>query len=283
MRYDRSQLWREAAAGLAVWSLAALALTGLVLYAVLWTSPEEGAAPTLLGLSLDQWADVHDVLGIAFLVAALATLALGRPAWPVAPAAHGLAAAAVTVIVGLTLMHLPPATWLLPEGYPREAVESADEEPGALPYPGAGDEPLAAVAREMAMDPTRVVIALQEAGLHFESLDETLEAIAGHNGTTAAAVYDAIRHLEAPLLAPHEETPFDLVESRFMGHDVRGKTVAQLAEAASVPLDLALRRLRAAGIDAKPGELADTVASNSGVTPMDVLAALVVEGYRPRR
>lgn len=276
-------LWREIAAGLALWNVGALALTGLVLYVLLWSGADGQADGALLGLSLDAWADLHDVLGVAFLASVVAVLALGRPVWPAAPTAHGLAAAAVTLLAGLTLMQLPPATWLLPPDGEIEIAEPVDEEAGELPYPGADEDPVAAVARQMGMDETRVAIALQEAGLHYDTLDDSLESIAARNDTSAEAVYEAIRHLEAPVLAPHEETSIDIVESRFMGHEVRGKTVEQLAKAASVPLELALRRLRAAGMEANPQDQADTVAARSGVTPMDVLAALVIEGYRPRR
>lgn len=276
-------LWREIAAGLALWSVGALALTGLVLYVLLWSGADGHADGGLLGLSLDAWADLHDVLGVAFLASVVAVLALGRPVWPTAPTAHGLAAATVTLLAGLTLMQLPPATWLLPADGEIEMAEPVDEEASDLPYPGADEDPVAAVARQMGMDETRVVIALQEAGLRYDTLDDSLESIAARNDTSAEAVYEAIRHLEAPVLAPHEETSIDIVESRFMGHEVRGKTVEQLATAASVPLELALRRLRAAGMEANPQDQADTVAARSGVTPMDVLAALVIEGYRPKR
>lgn len=276
-------LWREIAAALALWTVGALALTGLVLYVLLWSGADGDPDGGLLGLSLDAWADLHDVLGVAFLASAVAVLALGRPTWPMAPPAHGLAAATVTLLAGMTLMQLPPATWLLPADDGVETAEPVGEEASDLPYPGADEDPVRAVAQQMGMDQTRVAIALQEAGLSYDSLDDSLETIAARNDTNAGAVYEAIRHLEAPVLAPHEETAVDIVESRFMGHEVRGKTVEQLAKAASVPLELALRRLRAAGMEAGPQDQADTVAARSGVTPMDVLAALVIEGYRPRR
>jgi hypothetical protein len=275
--------WREIAAGLALWSVGALAVTGLALYVLLWSGAGESGDSGLLGLSLDAWADLHDVLGVAFFASLLAMLALGRPVWPTAPQAHGLAAATLTLLAGLTLMQLPPATWLLPADDEIEYAEPADEAASALPYPGATEDPVAVVARQMGMEETRVAIALQEAGLRYDSLDDSLESIATRNDTSAEAVYEAIRHLEAPALAPPEETAVDIVEARFMGHEVRGKTVEQLAGAASVPLELALRRLRAAGMEANPQDQADAVAARSGVTTMDVLAALVIEGYRARR
>ena len=276
-------LWREIAAALALWTVGALALTGLVLYVLLWSGADANPDGGLLGLPLDAWADLHDVLGVAFLASAVAVLALGRPVWPTAPPAQGLAAATVTLLAGLTLMQLPPATWLLPTDDGIELAEPVDEEASGLPYPGADEDPLAIVARQMGMDETRIAIALQEAGLRYDTLNDSLDSVAARNDTSAEAVYEAIRHLEAPVPAPDEETSIDIVESRFLGHEVRGKTVEQLATAASVPLELALRRLRAAGMDAGPQDQADTVAARSGVTPMDVLAALVIEGYRPKR
>jgi predicted DNA-binding protein YlxM (UPF0122 family) len=155
-----------------------------------------------------------------------------------------------------------------------EWIAAADDE---LPYPEAADEPLAQVARNLGMDATRVAIALQEAKLRFTGLDESLAEIAEHNGTTSLAVYDAIRHLEAPVLAPHEEGTLDLIQARFADRDIRTRSVAQLADEVSVPLETALKRLQAVGIESEASTTAGTLAAQHGLDPIDIVVVLALD------
>ncbi len=207
------QSWVEIAGALTAWSLGLLAATGLVLYGIPWAGDEvDFAAWRVLGLDAEQWADLHRVAGVALFAAAAAAVALGRFELTRRRSVHALAAALVVLLVVSTLLHWPPVSWLLggaPSEVTGETAETADE---GLPYPEAVDEPLAQLARNLGMDTTRVTIALQEAKLRFQGLDESLAEIAEHNGTTPEAVYDALRHLEAPALAPHEEGTLDLIE-----------------------------------------------------------------------
>lgn len=269
--------WQEIAGALAAWALALLAVTGLVLYGIPWASDEvELAAWQVLGLDAQQWADLHRVGGIALLLAVGAALALGRLELTGRRLPHALAAAVVLLLAVTTVLRWPPASWLLvgEADVEAEIVDAADE---GLPYPEAGDEPLAQLARQLGMDETRVAIALQEAGLRFADLDESLAEIAAHNGTTAQAVYDAIRHLEAPVLAPHEESTLDLIEARFAGRDIQTRSIAQLADETSVPLETALARLRAVGIDAEASTTAGTLAAKHDLEPIDVVVVLALD------
>ena len=216
-RHDRLG-WQEMAGALAAWSLGLLAATGLVLYGIPWAAEDtELAAWRVLGLDAEQWADLHRVAGVALFAAAAGAVALGRLELTRRRSVHALAAALVVLLVVSTLLHWPPVSWLL-AGAPSETTgEIAGTTDEGLPYPEAVDEPLAQLARNLGMDTTRVTIALQEAKLRFQGLDESLAEIAERNGTSPEAVYDAIRHLEAPALAPHEEGTLDLIEARFDG------------------------------------------------------------------
>jgi predicted DNA-binding protein YlxM (UPF0122 family) len=272
------QLWREIAGAVAAWALGLLALTGLVLYGIPWAgNAAELAGFTVLGLDAQQWADLHRVGGIGLFVAAAVALALGRLELTRRRSAHAVGAAIVLLLAATTLLRWPPASWLLEDDGGPEATEwiaAADDE---LPYPEAADEPLAQVARNLGMDSTRVAIALQEAKLRFTGLDESLAEIAEHNGTTPQAVYDAIRHLEAPVLAPHEEGTLDLIQARFADRDIRTRSVAQLADEVSVPLETALKRLQAVGIEAEASTTAGTLAAQHGLDPIDIVVVLALD------
>ena len=276
-RHDRLG-WQEMAGALAAWSLGLLAATGLVLYGIPWAAEDtELAAWRVLGLDAQQWADLHRVAGIALFVAAAAAVALGRLELPRRRLAHAAAAGLVTLLVAATLLRWPPVSWLLEDDAAfatPEVVETVEE---GLPYSEAAEEPLAQVARNLGMDATRVAIALQEAKLRFQGLDETLAEIAENNGTTAQAVYDAIRHLEPPAVAPNAEGTLDLIEARFAGRDIRTRSIAQLADEVSVPLETALQRLAALGIEADPSTTAGTLAAKHGLDPIDVVVVLALD------
>ncbi len=272
------QSWVEIAGALTAWSLGLLAATGLVLYGIPWAGDEvDFAAWRVLGLDAEQWADLHRVAGVALFAAAAAAVALGRYELTRRRSVHALAAALVVLLVVSTLLHWPPVSWLL-AGAPSETTgEIAGTTDEGLPYPEAVDEPLAQLARNLGMDTTRVTIALQEAKLRFQGLDESLAEIAEHNGTTPEAVYDALRHLEAPALAPHEEGTLDLIEARFAGRDIRTRSLAQLADEVSVPLETALERLRALGIEADASSTAGTLAAKHGLDPIDIVVVIAIE------
>jgi hypothetical protein len=270
--------WQALAGAVAAWALGLLAVTGLVLYGVPWADDAEFAGWRVLGMDAEQWSDLHRVAGGLLLAAAAAGLVFGGLQVTRRRSTHLLAAAIVLMLATTTLLRMPPASWLLTDEAETETAEagSAAED---LPYPAAAQEPLAQVARYLGMDETRVAIALQEAGLKFAGLDESLAAIAEANGTTAGAVYDAIRHLEpdAPVAAPQAEATLDLIEARFAGRDIRTRSIAQLADEASIPLETALRRLRAAGLEAESWTTAGTLAARHGLEPLDVVVLLAVE------
>ena len=81
----------------------------------------------------------------------------------------------------------------------------------------------------------------------------------------------------APSPAPPEEATLDLIEARFADRDIRTRSIAQLAEEVSVPLDTALRRLRAAGLAAESWSTAGTRAARHGLEPLDVVVLLALE------
>ena len=277
MRRNR-QDWQALAGAVTTWALGLLAFTGLVLYGVPWANDAEFAGWRVLGLDAEQWSDLHRVAGALLLAATATALALGGLAVTRRRGAHLVAAAVVLALAVTTLLRVPPVSWLLTDEAKTETAESGGVEE-ELPYPGAAREPLAQLAGYLGMDETRVSIALQEAGLKFAGLDQSLAAIAEANGTTAGAVYDAIRHLEpdAPSLAPPAEATLDLIEARFADRDIRTRSIAQLADEVSVPLETALRRLRAAGLEAESWSTAGTLAARHGLVPLDVVVLLAIE------
>jgi hypothetical protein len=210
------------------WALGGMLVTGLVLYLPL-PDPEVAAAPAVLGIDLLTWMNLHRAFGGLFLAAGLAAalarmaparsaIGAGFGAPAVAPAArHGVAALLAAAVAIMAAAHWWPVSVLL---NPAEVAADYEIEDGTgeglsgLPYAGAEHESMAVVAQRMGMEPTRVEIALQEAKLVYRDLEQTLEGVAARNGTTASAVYAALRHLEAPPASPEEEAALDLAQKR---------------------------------------------------------------------
>jgi len=203
------------------WALGGMVITGLVLYLPL-PDPEVTAEPAVFGIDFLTWLDLHRAFGGLFLAAGVGSM-LGRLAphragfgaglggeRVTSTARHGVAALLAAAVAIMALAHWWPVSVLLT---PTEIVE--DLEPAAaLPYPDAEHESLAAVARRMGMEATRVEIALQEAKLLYRDLEQTLEAVAARNATTPGAVYAALRHLEAAPVSAEEEAALDLAQKR---------------------------------------------------------------------
>lgn len=207
------------------WALGGMIATGLVLYLPL-PDPEVAAEPAVFGIDLLSWMNLHRAFGGLFLAAGAVSM-LGRLAPPrtglggslaspgVAPAArHGVAALLAAAVAIMAMAHWWPVSVLLNPVEVAQDYEIDDGSGSGLPYAGAEHESIAAVARRMGMEATRVEIALQEARLVYRDLEQTLEAVAARNATTAGVVYAALRHLEAAPPPPEAEAALDLAQKR---------------------------------------------------------------------
>ncbi|MBK1733067.1 DUF4405 domain-containing protein [Thiococcus pfennigii] len=282
---------RSVIAFLVTWSFLVLTDTGLVLYVLPHGRVAYWTHWSLLGLDKDQWAGVHMMFGGLFIVTGALHLYFNwkpftrylaerigahmRPSRELF-ASLGLALA----ILVLAIRDLPPVSWVFDLNATLKAAWVTDPtlEP---PYGHAEESTLAGLARRLRLDLPKAEAALDAAGLAVRGPQDTLEQIARRNATTPMAVYALIRDLEIPE-PPRTGPPTpEEVEARWAGTGLGQLTLAEVAARVGLGTDEALARLAADGIAARPGERLRPLAERAGVTPIDLLKAMLVPGFEP--
>jgi hypothetical protein len=266
-----------------------MTVTGVMLY----VSPPGRVANwtdwTLLGLTKDSWAAVHISSSLLFVLAGLTHLVLNRKplfnylhtriAGHEAPRAESLVAVvAIVALVWGTLAGVPPISYLLELNERAKLMWStaADEEP---PLGHAEEVSLQMLELRTRIDADRAATALTDAGLIVTDGTRTsLRAIADDNATTPAAVYRLIRVQTVPAAGPF--TPESVAE-RFAGGGIGRLTVAQVIAETGVEPEAARARLAALGLPTADDVRLKPMADAAGLPPLEVLKAMLIEGYRP--
>jgi Domain of unknown function (DUF4405) len=273
------------------WAFLIATVTGVVLYIVphgrvaYWTNWE------LAALNVDSWRDIHIMFGLVFVVGGIFHLYFN---WK--PFKHHLAERvagqlhlrreimvasifAIFVLVS-AIAQLPPVDWVfhLNDTVKGAWVTSPEFEP---PFGHAEELSLAGFALRQRMNLEAAVAELRAKGVKFNSPRDKLKDIASANGTNAMNIYMLIKKFEQPLEVPFGAayTP-EMVEQRFAGTGLGGKTLAQICTEVGVPVDQAKVRLTKAGITAAEDENLKAIAERHSKVPMDVLKHILVEEYR---
>jgi hypothetical protein len=267
---------------------AVMTVTGLVLFI---TPPGRVAYWTnwaLVGLEKSDWAAVHIVFSLLFVLAGAIHLFFN---WK--PFKHYLVekfanhlklraesvigTAAVGVILVGTLFAWPPFSWIinLNETLKDSWAAAGWAEP---PFGHAEDVSLKVLGIRTAREPRAMMEALRDAGYRVDSPGQRVQDIATANGVTPALLWAAITERVQPA-APEPVTASitgEEVELRYSGTGLGQKTVAEIAETTGVPLETMLTRLQAAGIDAAPGDKMKAVAkAHDDMPPIDVLKVML--------
>lgn len=257
-------------------SFVVLAVTSVILYIEPHGRVAYWADWHLWGLSKEQWGDVHLTVGVLFLVCGLLHVWLNwKPMISYMKNASRqivvftrpmVYAVVITVfVVGGTLLHVPPMQQLVDLG--AWFKDQATATYGNPPYGHAELSPLKKFCGYMGFDLEEAMAALKSAGIaHKVAPETTLLEMAEANGRTPQEIYDAIRTaLAADPFAAMPATP----------PEGTGKmTLADLCRTFGLPLDKAVEKLAAAGVDAGPETTLKQAASSAGMTPRDVYQAL---------
>lgn len=266
-------------------------VTGIVLFAVPQGRIANWVDWRLAGLLREDWAQIHLVFGLLFLVfgvihlfpynwptfkAYLAKRTRGRldyrrPSRELLAAlvvAGGLAAGAVAAV--------PPFAQLFAfNAWVKDAwVAGPEYQP---PFGHAEELSLAGFAKRMNMDLAAAAAALRARGLAFAGPQESLGRIARANGMSAMDLYMLIKPFERPAEAappPDRYTP-EAVEERFEGKGIGRRNVPDMAAEAGIDAGLAAERLQRAGIRTTGDATLKDVADAHRMTPIDVLKIML--------
>ena len=251
----------------------------------------------LWGLTKTQWGNIHIISSVLFLVAMGFHIYLN---WkPFLNYIKGKAAqikgrkrelwitlAALLVVVIAGIKPFPPLSWLVDfNGYLKGIwVTTPAHEP---PFGHAEELTLRVFFKKVGLPADRALALLKEKGFKGVSPQATVIDIARLNQTSPAALYALLKPLEKPLApaaAAGKTYTAQEVEERFAGTGIGNKTLAEVARAAGQSEAAVKARLQAAGLGMGPAQTLKAAADANGLaSPLEMLKALLVDGYRPQR
>lgn len=250
-----------------------------------------------IGLTKTQWGNIHIISSILFLVAMGFHLYFN---WkPFISYLKGKAAqmkghkrelwitlAALVLVVAAGIRPFPPLSWLVDlNTYLKNSwVSTPAHEP---PFGHAEELTLQVFCKKVGIPAAPAMALLKQKGWQGVSPQARVIDIARLNRTAPMALYALIKPLEkqveAAAPAGHAYTAQE-VEERFAGTGIGNKTLAEVAQAAGQTPAAVSARLKAAGLTMGPDQTLKAAAQSNGLaTPLEMLKAMLVEGYRPQR
>jgi hypothetical protein len=249
---------------------------------------------SLLGLTKEQWGDIHILSSLLFVVAGTVHIYynwrplmnyLGQRA---ASGRKHQREIAVTILLSLVILasavwKIPPLSYLLDlNAYVKELwVVHKDYEP---PFGHAELLSLKVFCQKTNIPLDGAVAALKEEQLVAVEPDRLLKDIARANNISPMLLYRHIKTLEVtprPAAAAAAYTA-ETVESQFAGTGIGNKTLPELAAQTGQDLTQMQSRLVRKGLKTSDDWALKQLATQNNLQPLEVLKAALVEEYRPR-
>ena len=271
-RVRPSLMWKAFTSFSVTISFVVIASSGLVLYVAPAGRVANWSGWTLGELVRAQWQAVHTIFAFLFVFAAVVHLVFNWRvllAYVSRQAAErrarwrelGLAMAAATTILILTINSVPPFSAVMTAGESIKASWSTGgNEP---PIPHAEILTLARLAETTRLSAESMLAKADAAGVSATG-DTTLAEIARQMGGITPA--EAFRRLTADQGKP--------LVSLANGGGWGQKTVEQVCGQIAVPVSEGLARLRGEGIEAEPGSNIREVAARHGRMPLEIVKTL---------
>lgn len=271
-----------------------MGVTGIILFLVpqgriaYWTDWH------LWGLSKVQWGAIHTLGMFLFLTAGgfhvwfnwrpLVKYFTGRAASGLKHGRELLIAGLISVLIVISgITPFPPLGWLLDfNDLVKDSWVTAPEfEP---PFGHAEEVSLRTLAAKTDVPLTAALAELKEQGVKVPSAQMKVLDLARLNNTSPMALWALVSHLEQPTVAAPADRVWtaEKVEQTFAGTGIGNKTLKDIAAKTGQTPKAMAARLKAAGMEMKPGELVKQAAGRLDVNPLEMLKAALVDGYRPQ-
>ena len=274
MPSHRRFYWKSFTSFALLFGFVVIALSGAVLYVAPPGRVANWSDWSLGGLRRADWQAIHTVFTSIFVVLAILHLVFNWRvvvAYLTMRAATGsrrrrelvMAGALVAGVMAATLAGLPPFSSMMRAG---DALKNGWTAPGGdAPVPHAEILTIARLADILHVEPDRLVSNLKSAGIDATA-EATLADLAAARATPPAEMYRVATAGVAPPKRP-------IVEGGGYGW----KSLEEVCRELDVPVDVALARLSAKGIDAGPAHVVRDIAQRSGRTPIGVVQLLAAE------
>ncbi len=252
-----------------------LVLTGAILYIEPHGRVAYWADWHLWGLSKSQWDSIHINVGVIFLFAIFVHISYN---WNIIvsylkdKAKHvkifngnfNLALLITAVFIVGTYVEIPPFRWVLDIN---ESIKnSAARKYGEPPYGHAELSTLRTLTSRLGLDLAQSRNRLRQAGLNFESDNQTIKEIAGLNKMTPQQVYLAItqgKGMTQPTELPDIPQP-----------GLGKRSLPDICRQYKLNLPNVLRGLSDMGMKAKPEMLIKEIADQNKVRPLDIYESI---------
>ena len=272
-----------------------MTVTGLVLYFVPQGRVAYWIDWHLLGMSKIDWGNIHIVSSILFGVAGAVHLYLNwRPFWTYltkktsGTLQYGkeiLIASVLSIFLFIgTLYNVPPLNYLIHFGEILKTswVKDKSYEP---PFGHAEQVSIKVLSKKEGFDLESGLNEMRKNNIKFSSADEKLEDVAGRNMMSPRDLY-AILIAGSPQKAESvmsvTPTPEE-VEERFAGTGIGRQQFTWIMEDIGLSLEEGKKRLAKHDIEVQNDETIKNIATKAGYDPMELLTALLIPDYVPKK
>jgi len=267
------------------WAYLSLVFSGVVLYIAPKGRIANWTDWRLLALAKDEWAAIHTLMALLFLVGGLFHLfkfnrhviwayvrRSREEASPFRWAVIGSVVVFAVFLVG-TLINVQPfaAVMDVSELFRNGLLASDTSSP---PTPHLEELTLAQLAGQLGLDPSDACDTLRTYGLSCDDPSATLLQIARDNGASPNEVYAKLRPAPA---GGQRDSAHPSTAGGARGAGWGRPTVAEVAAQQTIPASRAIDNLRRHGIDATADETVRDVAVRHGLRPADLPAMMSSE------
>jgi hypothetical protein len=126
---------------------------------------------------------------------------------------------------------------------------------------------------------------LEKSGVKVRDPEISLAETAKSNGASPLKLYMIVKRLEGKAVSktqPAALTP-EAVEEKFAGSGIGRKTFAQIAGSMNLDVGTVRTRLASMSFHVKVEDPLKDAAERNGLQPIELLKAVLIEGYRPQK
>ncbi|MEW8027358.1 MAG: DUF4405 domain-containing protein [Candidatus Thiodiazotropha sp.] len=277
---------RSLTAFLVTWAFIVLTVTGIILYIVPQGRIAHWVHWSLFGMSKDQWGWVHMMFGGVFIFTGSLHLYFNWKPFKkyfaekvrghFEPKQEVFIATALTVFIFVvSALNVPPASWViaLNSWIKGTWITSPELEP---PYGHAEEASLAGISKKLRLDINKITVHLDDKGIIYFGVKDTLNDIARKNGTTPMAIYEMIKIYKLPeKKIETRNLSSEEIEAVYSGTGLGRKTIAEICAEIGIPVEVGLKKLSENRIEATAEDKARSIADKHDKTPIDLLKIMI--------
>ena len=271
-----------------------LTLSGIVAFVVphgriaYWTNWQ------FLGLTKTDWGNVHIIGCVLFLFAGAFHVYFNwRPLTgyfldKLRGGVRFTKELAVTLLVTIwvfvaAIYHVPPLSYIADlSDLAKESWVSREYEP---PFGRAELLALHSFCKKQEIPIDQALVVLQAGGIKVSDRKDSVAEIARQNGRSPVQLYMLMKPLEGKAVPPQKAAPLtpQKVEEKYAGSGIGRKTLAEVAASMNLDKGKTSRRLEVLNIDLKADEPLKQAAERNKIAPIELLKAILIEDYDPRK